>query len=93
MQKCPARRGAVAACLVAAATVAGCGRWSASRAVTFNTHIAPIVYANCAPCHRPGEAAPFTLLSYADVVKHAQSVGEQTARGHMPPWLPAPADV
>ena len=27
--------------------------------VTFSKHVAPIVYANCAYCHRPGEVAPF----------------------------------
>ena len=30
-------------------------------AVTFSEHVAPIVFANCTPCHRPGEAAPFQL--------------------------------
>jgi hypothetical protein len=35
--------------------------------VTFNHDIAPIIYQNCSPCHRPGEAAPFALLSYTDV--------------------------
>lgn len=58
--------------------------------VTFDKDIAPIVFTNCAPCHRPGEVAPFSLLSYADVVKHAQDVSEQTLERHMPPWLPEP---
>ena len=31
--------------------------------------IAPIVYQNCVACHRPGEAAPFSLMSYEDVAK------------------------
>lgn len=68
---------------------AGCGRWSPlSTPVTYNKHIAPIVYANCVTCHRPGEAAPFSLLTYADAVKHADAIGEQTMKRHMPPWLP-----
>ena len=29
--------------------------------VTFAEHIAPIVYTQCAGCHRPGQAAPFPL--------------------------------
>ena len=37
--------------------------------VTFAETIAPIVYANCVTCHRPGEAAPFSLISYEDVAK------------------------
>src|SRR5690348_18361839 len=40
-----------------------------SSQVTFNKDIAPIIYHNCSPCHRPGEAAPFALLSYNDVAK------------------------
>jgi hypothetical protein len=39
------------------------------QAVTFNKQIAPIIYNNCSSCHRPGEAAPFSLLSYQDVSK------------------------
>lgn len=68
---------------------AGCGgRSPFSTKVTYNKHIAPIVYANCVTCHRPGEAAPFSLLSYADAVKHADAIGTQTMKRHMPPWLP-----
>ena len=37
--------------------------------MTFTETIAPIVYANCVTCHRPGEAAPFSLISYEDVAK------------------------
>ena len=40
-------------------------------AANFNHDIAPIVYHNCSGCHRPGEAAPFPLLSYADVARKA----------------------
>lgn len=57
-------------------------------AVTFNRQIAPIVFSNCAPCHRPGEAAPFSLLSYSDVRKHAAQIADVTRRRYMPPWLP-----
>ena len=56
--------------------------------VTFNKHIAPIVFAHCASCHRPGEAAPFSLLTYADVYKRAKQILEVTQSGYMPPWLP-----
>src|SRR5438128_758007 len=58
--------------------------------VTFNQQIAPIVYRNCSPCHRPGEAAPFSLLSYDDVKRHAAQIAEVTKRRYMPPWLPEP---
>jgi Flp pilus assembly protein TadD len=58
--------------------------------VTFNKHIAPIVFAHCASCHRPGESAPFSLLTYQDVSKRAKQMVEVTQRRYMPPWLPEP---
>lgn len=74
---------------MASFVVAACGRSSpAPPAVTFNKDIAPLVFANCAPCHRPGTAAPFSLLTYADAVKHADEIAEETLGRHMPPWLP-----
>ena len=90
-----------AAAWVAVLLVAGgCGRARSERVtpsppprvepVTFNRHIAPIVYRNCAPCHRPGEAGPFSLLSYADVRKRADQIARVTARRYMPPWPPEP---
>jgi Flp pilus assembly protein TadD len=59
-------------------------------AVSFNQHIAPIVHQYCAPCHRPGEAAPFSLLTYEDVKRHASQIAAVTRRRYMPPWLPEP---
>src|ERR1035438_821917 len=44
--------------------------------VTFNRDIAPIVFRSCATCHRQGEAAPFSLLNYSDVKKHARQIAE-----------------
>ncbi|HVD76873.1 MAG TPA: hypothetical protein VNH43_04655, partial [Vicinamibacteria bacterium] len=61
-----------------------------SEPVTFNRQVAPIVYRNCAPCHRPGEAGPFSLLSYADVRKRADQIARVTASRYMPPWPPEP---
>jgi hypothetical protein len=59
---------------------------------TFNKDVAPIVFANCAGCHHPGGDAPFSLTTYADAVKKAQAIGEETLERHMPPWLPEPGD-
>ena len=58
--------------------------------VTYSRDIAPIIYRSCATCHRPGEAAPFSLLSYSDVKKHARQIAEVTGSRSMPPWLPEP---
>jgi mono/diheme cytochrome c family protein len=54
--------------------------------VTFTETVAPILYANCVACHRTGEAAPFPLVSYEDVVKRADLLGEVTESRYMPPW-------
>jgi len=58
--------------------------------VTFNRDIAPIMFRSCATCHWPGEAAPFSLLNYSDVRKHARQIVEVTQSRAMPPWLPEP---
>lgn len=57
---------------------------------TFVHDIAPIVYQKCATCHRPGESGPFSLITYADVKKHARQIADVTRRRFMPPWLPEP---
>ncbi|HEY1482704.1 MAG TPA: tetratricopeptide repeat protein [Candidatus Acidoferrum sp.] len=62
---------------------------AASRVVTFNRDIAPIIFKSCAPCHRPGEAAPFPLLSFEDTAKFARQIAVVTKQHIMPPWLPA----
>ncbi|HYA16610.1 MAG TPA: hypothetical protein VEF06_04045, partial [Bryobacteraceae bacterium] len=54
--------------------------------VTFNKQIAPIIYNNCSSCHRPGEAAPFSLLSYQDVAKRGKLIAKVTQSRYMPPW-------
>jgi hypothetical protein len=57
--------------------------------VTFNEHIAPVIYQNCAPCHRKGEAGPFPLTSYEETFKKKKTIVKVTQKGFMPPW---PAD-
>ncbi len=58
-------------------------------AVTYNRDIAPIVFAHCAECHRPGEVAPFSLLTYQDAKKRAEGLARVTGRRLMPPWKAA----
>ena len=62
-----------------------------AQTVTFNKQIAPIVYNNCSSCHRPGEAAPFSLLSYQDVAPKARIIAAVTSSHQMPPWKAEPA--
>src|SRR6266496_2451343 len=54
--------------------------------VTFSETIAPILYENCVTCHRPGEAAPFSLISYEDAKKRGPLIATVTKSRYMPPW-------
>jgi hypothetical protein len=57
--------------------------------VTWSENIAPIIFKNCTPCHRPGESGPFSLLNYHDAVRNANKIKFVTGAKFMPPW---PAD-
>ena len=59
---------------------------AAGAAPTFNKDIAPIFYANCTSCHRPGEIAPMSLMTYKDARPWAKSIATKVADGTMPPW-------
>ena len=63
---------------------------SPAQTVTFNEHIAPIIYNNCSKCHHTGEVAPFPLMSYNDVASHGRDIAIQTQSRYMPPWKPEP---
>lgn len=84
-------------CLLTMALFCSCGsdekevrdEKNPSGEITWAPHIAPLIYKNCSPCHRPGEAGPFTLLSYNDVVKNANRIKFAVTTRFMPPW---PAD-
>ncbi len=54
--------------------------------VTFADHVAPILYKHCAPCHRPGEIAPFSLIGYENAKKWAPNLTSVTESRRMPPW-------
>src|SRR5262245_6403747 len=90
------RRLPKAALLVAVVTVAGCGRPAVDRppnnAPTFNDDVAPILFQHCASCHRPGQGAPFSLVTYADARSRAEKIADVTRTRQMPPWLPDPVE-
>ncbi|HEB53427.1 MAG TPA: tetratricopeptide repeat protein [bacterium] len=57
-------------------------------APTWARDVAAIVHRSCAPCHRPGQPAPFDLLTYRDVQKRARFVLDVVEDRYMPPWKP-----
>ena len=58
---------------------------------TFSKDVAPIVFNNCASCHRAGEVAPMTLTSYEDVRPWAKVIKNKVVSREMPPWGADPA--
>jgi hypothetical protein len=58
---------------------------------TFSKDVAPIFYKSCTSCHRPGEVAPMSLLSYAAARPYARSIATRVSQGTMPPWHADPA--
>jgi hypothetical protein len=55
---------------------------------TFHKDVAPILFTQCATCHRDGQIGPFPLLKYADAKKRAKQIAGVTADRAMPPWKP-----
>ena len=56
-------------------------------APTFNRDVAPVFYRKCLSCHRPGEVAPMSLLTYDAARPWARAIRTQVASGAMPPWF------
>ena len=68
-------------------TASAAGPERAAGAVpTFARDVAPILYKNCTTCHRPGEIAPMSLLTYEDARPYARAIRDEVGEGHMPPW-------
>ena len=58
---------------------------------TFYKDVLPILQANCQTCHRPGEVAPMSLLTYEDARPWARAIKTAIATKKMPPWFADPA--
>ncbi len=54
--------------------------------VTWSEHIAPLVREHCSACHRPGDIAPMSLLSYDEARPWAKTIRRMVAEREMPPW-------
>ena len=80
--------GAIAIGVAAASTIVSAqqGRTTEGQ-TTFTKDVAPILYRSCVRCHRPGEIAPMSLLTYNDARPWAQSIKQRVSRREMPPWF------
>lgn len=81
----------VLASLAGSLAVAGTALAAPANVPTFTKDVAPIVFNNCATCHRAGEVAPMTLTSYEDVRPWAKVIKNKVASREMPPWGADPA--
>jgi hypothetical protein len=79
------------AVLVAAVATVKTAPAPAAAAPTFTKDVAPIMFEKCATCHRAGEVAPMTLLSYEDVRPWAKVIRTKVVAKEMPPWGADPA--
>ena len=57
---------------------------------SFNADVAPVIFEKCAGCHRPGEVAPMSLLTYADTRPWARAIKQKVLAREMPPWFADP---
>src|SRR6266550_2627847 len=78
---------------VALATVAGSRPAHAAQSSstpTFTRDVAPIIFKHCTTCHHPTGAAPFNLITYADVRQRATLIAAVVKSRLMPPWKAEP---
>jgi len=62
----------------------------AATPATFNKDVLPILQKNCQTCHRPGEVAPMSLLTYKDARPWAKAIKAAVSTRKMPPWTADP---
>lgn len=60
------------------------------KSVSFSKDVAPVLQEHCQTCHRPGEAAPMSLLTFKEARPWAAAMKEAVAAKKMPPWFADP---
>ncbi len=78
------------ALIVAAAAIPGPAGAAEGDGVLFSSDVAPILMRHCVGCHRPGEIAPMSLLTYREARPWARSIRRVVLSGEMPPWFASP---
>jgi hypothetical protein len=82
--------GAIAVGLTSLLIVGVAANGPAKASATFTKDVAPILYNRCTECHRTGEIAPMSLLSYQEVRPWAKSIRQRVVERSMPPWAADP---
>src|ERR1700740_2319574 len=60
---------------------------TAQTPVTFTKDVAPILADHCQICHRVGQIAPMSLMSYQEARPWARSIRAKGAAREIPPWF------
>ncbi len=76
--------------LIAALAAGGIAAATNPSPVTFSRDVAPILQKHCQTCHRPGEAAPMSFLTYRETRPWAKAIRESVLLRKMPPWFADP---
>jgi hypothetical protein len=63
---------------------------AAAAPVTFTRDVLPILQKNCQSCHRPGQIAPMSLLTYEQARPWARAIKAKVVAREMPPWFADP---
>ncbi len=79
------------AVVLGCALVAGAANTTSTKQATFNKDVLPVLQKNCQSCHRPGEAAPMSFLTFQDTRPWAKAIKAAVVTKKMPPWYADPA--
>jgi hypothetical protein len=80
----------VVAGLIAAVAALAADASSSPASVTFHKDVLPILQKNCQSCHRPGQIAPMSFLTYENVRPWAKAMKAAVVTKKMPPWFADP---
>ena len=69
---------------------AGLAAAATTTTTTFNKDVLPVLQKNCQGCHRPGEVAPMSFLTYQDTRPWAKAIKSAVLSKKMPPWFADP---
>jgi mono/diheme cytochrome c family protein len=78
--------------MTVATMLGAAGAGKADEPPTYAGQVARILYAHCVSCHRPGEVAPFPLMTYQDAARKADTIARMVERRRMPPWRAEPQE-
>jgi mono/diheme cytochrome c family protein len=78
--------------MIASALLAGAASAAdvAEGRVTYNRDVLPILEKNCVGCHRPGQIAPMSFLTYETTRPWAQQIKAVVVAKKMPPAVTSP---